>query len=99
MRKHTPGPWNTSKTINDIVIYSDANPNKDIAMVYQYSRGIPKEEAQANANLIKLTPLIPDMVDALFMARRQLLEHYNISENEALRVVNSVLLQLTDLES
>lgn len=54
--KHTPGQWEISKTINDYAIYSDNNPQKDIALAYQYSRGISKEEAEANAALISAAP-------------------------------------------
>lgn len=59
--KHTKGDWNVSKTVNDYAIHTEGSP-KDLALVYEYSRGIPKEEAEANAKLIAAAP---DMLDAL----------------------------------
>lgn len=60
--KHTPGTWNVSKTINDYAIYSSQNDSKDIAAVYQYSRSIAPEEAEANAKLIAAAPELLEMV-------------------------------------
>lgn len=59
--KHTPGTWNVSKTINDYAIYSSQNDSKDIAAVYQYSRSIAPEEAEANAKLIAAAPELLEM--------------------------------------
>lgn len=53
--KHTKGDWNVSKTVNDYAIHTEGSP-KDLALVYEYSRGIPKEEAEANAKLIAAAP-------------------------------------------
>ena len=53
--KHTPGEWAVSKTVNDFTIYA-ADTNKDVALVYNYSRSVPDEEAKANANLIAAAP-------------------------------------------
>ena len=47
--KHTQGEWEVSKMVNDFSIFCD---NKEIAAVFQYSRNVPMEEAQANAKLI-----------------------------------------------
>jgi hypothetical protein len=54
--KHTQGKWRKSKTINDYSIYSENNHNNDIATVFQYSRSIPEDEAEANAKLIAAAP-------------------------------------------
>ena len=53
--KHTQGEWSVSKTVNDYAIHTEGSP-KDIALVYEYSRAIPKEEAEANAKLIAAAP-------------------------------------------
>lgn len=63
--KHTPGKWNTSKLVNDIGIYADGS-NRDLALVYKYSRSIPEEEAQANANLMAAAP---ELLEALQKAK------------------------------
>lgn len=70
--KHTPGQWAKSKTINDYAIYSDNNDSKDIAAVYQYSRSIPPEEAEANAQLIAAAPELFKMVYDLKQAVNRL---------------------------
>jgi hypothetical protein len=60
--KFAPGEWNISKTAGgDLVIYPD-NRDRDIAMVYQYSRSISEEEAAANAALMSAAP---DLLEAL----------------------------------
>lgn len=70
--KHTPGEWHTSKTINDFSIYSDKETSKDIALVFQYSRSIPEEEAKANAELIAAAPELLQMVYDLKQAVKRL---------------------------
>lgn len=89
VRKHTPGKWEASKTINDYAIYSDTNESKDIAAVYQNSRSIPKEEAQANAKLIAAAP---DMLEALQAVERWL----NGEENEFQETVIQAIRKATD---
>ncbi len=59
--KHTKGPGTTSKTINDIAVYSEAT-GKDIALFYKDSRGINEEEAKANS---RLAAAAPELLEAL----------------------------------
>ncbi len=89
-KNHTLSPWTVEKFIGDkdnavrLVIMNVQKGNfleiADIVM--------DNAEAEENARLMAMAPLIPVLADALWMARRQLLEHYNIQECEALRVVD-----------
>ena len=59
--KTTPGEWNVSKSVNDYTIISENN-GYDIATVFQYSRNIPQDEAEANAKLMAASK---DLLEAL----------------------------------
>lgn len=72
--KHTGGDWQTSKSINDISIYSGG---ADLALVYKNSRGIDEQEAEANARLIAAAP---EMLSNC-MATLEDLESGNMREN------------------
>jgi hypothetical protein len=67
-KKHTPGPWKISKTINDFSIYAEANDNLDIAAVYQKSRAIDHEEARANTDIIAASPELVEALEAIVAA-------------------------------
>lgn len=45
--------WQVSKTVNDYTIHDG---EKDIALVYRYSRGTADDVAEANARLIAAAP-------------------------------------------
>ena len=94
--KHTPGIWNYSKTVNDYSIHAGTSPS-DIAGVYQYSRNIPPEEAEANAKLIAAAP---DLLQALQDAEHLLRIYYrDANKNASDEETNKVLAQCSSAVS
>lgn len=45
--------WQVSKTVNDYTVHDG---EKDIALVYQYSRGTAEDEAERNARMVAGSP-------------------------------------------
>jgi len=53
--KYTAGNWKVHRVVNDFEIYDEVS-DKYLALVYQYSRSIPMEEAEANAKVMAAAP-------------------------------------------
>lgn len=65
--KGTQGEWHVSKMVTDWEIYTEKR--QSIAAAYEYSRSIPKEEAEANAKLIAAAP---ELLEALQKVREMI---------------------------
>lgn len=92
--KHTAGQWQVSKTVNDYAIYADSNDTKDIAAVYQYSRSIPQEEAEANAKLIAAAPDMLSTIDEAINQLQNFLDNYVVAGGESETIIKGEIKNL-----